>query len=49
MKMNRLTKIWCWMFGHDMHSLYTIDNGRSTWGEHKCMRCDQREHWQWDY
>lgn len=50
------SKIWCWIVGHNMISLYSITNEHlighragSYWGEHKCMRCGKSEHWQWDF
>ena len=44
-----LAKMYCWLFKHDMVSLFSIDNGRSKYGTFKCLRCDKEEHWQYDY
>ncbi len=53
--MMRLKKLWCFIRGHNMVNLYTLNNAdifdgvwKSTWGCHKCMRCGKEELWQWD-
>jgi len=52
----RLQKLFCFIFGHNMHSLYSLNNAeimggvaRSSWGMHKCFRCGLEEHWQYDH
>jgi hypothetical protein len=41
-------KLICALFGHSMFSVYTMDNGHSSWGCHKCTRCEHEEDWQYD-
>jgi len=50
-----IQRIWCFIVGHDMISVYTLNNAdffegvwRSTWGNHVCMRCGKEFPWQWD-
>jgi len=44
-----LNKIFCWLFGHDFITEGKMDNGRSQWGAHRCMRCGFNHLWQYDY
>lgn len=53
---HRLIKCWCFIKGHDMITLYTLNNAhsqneppRSTWGKHMCVRCGKTEEWQYDH
>lgn len=41
-----LVKLFCWIRGHDMLSLYSLNNGRSDWGKHQCLRCGKEVDWQ---
>lgn len=50
---NFLIKIFCFLRGHDWLTMYSLNNAatfdgipRSSWGEHKCMRCDKTKSWQ---
>lgn len=36
--MNRVSKIWCWIIGHDWLETGTIDNSRSCFGDAKAFR-----------
>lgn len=52
----KLTKLYCWIFRHDMVNLFSLNNApnaneppRSSWGEHKCVRCGFVEAWQYDH
>ena len=53
--MKIISKIWCFLKGHDWLEIYKLDNSdifdgqwRSSWGMHKCMRCKKEETWQYD-
>lgn len=47
--MKYLQKLWCFIHGHDFTKIVEFDNGRSRWGELRCMRCNKEHQWQWDY
>lgn len=53
--MKVVAKLFCFLRGHDWINLYTLNNSdifggtwRSSWGEHKCTRCEKSESWQYD-
>jgi len=51
-----ITRIWCFIKGHDSITLYSLNNAdifdggvwRSAWGNHKCLRCEKEWPWQYD-
>ena len=47
--MKILSKIHCWLFGHDFIQESRIDNGSSQYGNYMCIRCGKEHHWQYDY
>ena len=46
--MKLLTKIYCWLFRHDMAAEGKFDNGQSQFGAYKCLRCGYNHLWQYD-
>ena len=54
--MKRLTRIWCWIVGHNAVATGYHNSGvpqgrhnnESSWGEHTCLRCKHRFAWQYD-
>ncbi len=47
--MKIITKIYCWLKGHDWIVEGIIDNGRSKFGGYRCIRCNREHQWQYDY
>ncbi len=39
----------CKKHGHNMYSVYIMNNSRSHWGQHRCSRCGYEEEWQYDF
>ncbi len=44
-----LTKVRCFIFGHNMVDAGRFDNGCSVWGRKQCMQCGHEYDWQFDY
>ena len=45
----KMSKIFCWLFGHVFVDVGKHDNGRTKWGTKMCARCGTRIEWQFDY
>ena len=46
--MKILSKIYCWLKGHDMVAEGVFNNDSSAWGSYRCLRCDKIHNWQYD-
>ena len=44
-----ISKLWCFLVGHDFVTEGEFDNGRSKWGAYTCVRCGYNHIWQYDY
>lgn len=51
-----MRKMLCYIFGHNMFSIYSLNNKesfngqpRSAWRKHKCSRCNYEEDWHFDF
>ena len=47
--MKRISKIWCWVVGHDWLETGTFVNDHSCSGEYNCMRCNKVQSWSYAY
>lgn len=47
--MELLSKLWCFLRGHDMTEEARIDTGYSQYGNKRCLRCGKTHNWQYDY
>lgn len=47
--MKIISRIWCFLRGHDFVEEGSFDNGTSKYGAYRCVRCGKIHDWQYDY
>jgi len=43
-----ISRLWCFIRGHDMVEEGSFNNDKSAWGAYRCLRCDKIHNWQYD-